>query len=91
MKTEVHLVSMPGADPELPSIQISALKAYVDAVFGNRVTTRTYSAFASIALEQTPRGYSKYDDRYEPFEEYPYFLLYFRRYLHPTVQACVPR
>ncbi len=81
MKAKLHLVSMPWADPELPSIQISVLKAYVDAAFGNRVPTRTYSAFASIGLEQTRSGYSKYDDKYEPFEEYPYFLIYLRRYL----------
>lgn len=77
---------MPWADPELPSIQIAALKAYVDAVFGNRVTTRTYSAFAGIALEQTHKGYSKYDEKYEPFEEYPYFVMYFRRYLYRDPQ-----
>jgi hypothetical protein len=82
MKTSLHLVSMPWADPELPSIQISVLKSYVDAVFGKRVLTKTYSAFASIALEQTHRGYSDYANKYDQFEEYPYFLLYFRRFLH---------
>ena len=59
MKIKLHLLSMPWADPELPSIQTSALKAYVDATFGNRVTTKTYSAFASIALKQTRGGYWK--------------------------------
>ena len=82
MKTSLHLVSMPWADPELPSIQISVLKSYVDSVFGKRVPTKTYSAFASIALEQTHKGYSDYANKYDQFEEYPYFLMYFRRFLH---------
>ncbi len=87
MRSKLHLVSMPWADPELPSIQISALKAYMDSAFGGTVTTRTYSAFASIALEETSNGYTKYDDKYEVFEEYPYFLLYFRRYLRSQAQS----
>jgi radical SAM superfamily enzyme YgiQ (UPF0313 family) len=50
-------------------------------VLGARVVTRTYSAFASILLEQNHGGYVDYYDKYQAFEEYPYFLMYYRRFL----------
>lgn len=81
MQTKLHLVSMPWANPELPSIQTAVLKAYIDSVFGNKIVTRTYSAFASILLEQNHTGYADYYDKYQAFEEYPYFLMYYRRFL----------
>lgn len=82
MQTRLHLVSMPWADPNLPSIQTAVLKAYVDSVFGSRVKTSTYSAFASIPLRQTPTRYIDDFDRFQQFDEYPYFLICFRRFLH---------
>ena len=87
MQTKVHLVSMPWADPELPSIQTAVLKAFLDAAFGRRVTTKTYSAFASILLRQKRAGYADLMDEYRDFEEYPYFLLYARRFLRHDPQA----
>lgn len=81
MQTRLHLVSMPWANPELPSIQTAVLKAYVDETFGGRVPTRTYSAFASLLLEETRQGPVDLFDRYQAYEEYPYFLLYLRRFL----------
>lgn len=87
MQTKVHLVSMPWADPELPSIQTAVLKAFLDAAFGRRVTTRTYSAFASILLRQTREGCANLMDEYRDYEEYPYFLLYARRWLRHDPQA----
>src|SRR5690242_11467728 len=82
MRCKLHLISMPWADPELPSIQTAALKAYVDKVFGNRVPTRTYSAFASISLKEFRTRYSNYLERFREFQEYPYFVMYFRRFLN---------
>jgi Radical SAM superfamily len=84
MRTKLHLVAMPWSSPELPSIQIAVLKAYVDSVFGRRVPTRTYSAFASILLEETDSGYADYYEKYEDFEEYPYFLMYCRQLVRST-------
>ena len=81
MQTKLHLVSMPWANPELPSIQTAVLKAYIDSVLGEKIVTRTYSAFASILLEQNHRGYVDYFEKYQDFEEYPYFLMYSRRFL----------
>ena len=82
MQTKLHLVSMPWANPELPSIQTAALKAYIDSVLGEKIVTRTYSAFASIVLEQNHRGsYADYYYKYQDFEEYPYFLMYAQRFL----------
>lgn len=81
MQTKLHLVSMPWANPELPSIQTAVLKAYIDSVLGSHVTTHTYSAFASIMLEENASGYTDYYDKYQAFEEYPYFLMYYRRFL----------
>ncbi|MFY9558087.1 MAG: hypothetical protein WAV47_25535, partial [Blastocatellia bacterium] len=60
MQARLHLISMPWANPELPSIQTAVLKAHIDAVFGKRIVTKTYSAFANILLEQTNRGYEDY-------------------------------
>lgn len=81
MQTKLHLVSMPWANPELPSIQTAVLKAYIDSVLGEKIVTRTYSAFASILLEQDHRDYLDYFYKYQDFEEYPYFLMYYRRFL----------
>lgn len=81
MQTRLHLVSMPWADPELPSIQTAALKAFIDGSFGKKVKTHTYSAFASINLERNRGGYTDYFNKYREFEEYAYFLMYFRRFL----------
>jgi len=81
MQTKLHLVSMPWANPELPSIQTAVLKAYIDSVLGERIVTRTYSAYASILLEPKRRGYADYFDKYQDFEEYPYFLMYARRFV----------
>ncbi len=81
MQTKLHLVSMPWASPELPSIQIAVLKAYMDATFGSRVQTRAYSAFVNILLEQTNRGYIDHYDTLQNFEEYPYFLMFLRQFL----------
>lgn len=84
MRAKLHLVSMPWANPELPSIQTAALKAYIDSVFRHQVPTRTYSAFASILLEQTKHGYINYYDKYQDYEEYPYFVMYCRELLRTT-------
>lgn len=81
MQTKLHLVSMPWANPELPSIQTAVLKAYIDSVLSDKIVTRTYSAFASILLEQNHQGYADYYYKYQDFEEYPYFLMYYRRFL----------
>ena len=81
MQTKLHLVSMPWASPELPSIQTAVLKAYIDSVLGDKVLTRTYSAFASILLEQRQGGYTDHYYKFQDFEEYPYFLMYYRRFL----------
>ena len=84
MRTKLHLISMPWANPELPSIQIAALKAFVDSVFSRQVPTRTYSAFAAILLEQTKTGYHNYYEKYQEFEEYPYFVMYCQELLRNT-------
>lgn len=81
MKTRLHLVSMPWANPELPSIQTAALKAYVDATFGGEIPAWTYSPFVSIAIEETRDGIRDHYEKLEAFEEYPYFVMYARRFL----------
>ncbi|HEV7644835.1 MAG TPA: radical SAM protein [Pyrinomonadaceae bacterium] len=81
MQTTLHLVSMPWASPDLPSIQIAVLKAYIDATFGSRVKTHAYSAFTNILVKETAHGYVNYYDDLQQFEEYPYFVMYLRRFL----------
>src|SRR5262245_66244466 len=86
MRTKLHLVSMPWSSPELPSIQIAVLKAYIDSVLGRQIATRTYSAFAGILLEETRSGLVNYYEKYEEFEEYPYFVIYCQELLRRTPQ-----
>jgi len=81
MQTKLHLVSMPWASPELPSIQTAVLKAYMDMVFAGRVKTRTYSAFTAILVQETGLGHVNYYDEFQNFEEYPYFIMFLRRFL----------
>jgi len=87
MRTRLHLISMPWANPEMPSIQNGVLKAYVDSVLGDRVSTFGYSAFASILLEETSRGVIDHFTALEEYEEYPYFFMYLRRYLRDSPGA----
>jgi hypothetical protein len=81
MQARLHLISMPWANPAMPSIQNGVLKAYVDSTLGDHIQTFTYSAFVSILLEETRRGVIDHFERLEEYEEYPYFLMFLRRYL----------
>ena len=78
---------MPWANPEMPSIQNGVLKAYVDSVLGDRVQTFSYSAFATLLLEETSRGVVDHFAALDEYEEYPYFLMYLRRYLRDSPGA----
>jgi|GEM_PF-3337401 len=82
MRCKLHLISMPWANPELPSIQIATLEAYVNATFGKKVPTQSYSAFTSICLKENRTGHANFFETFRDFEEYPYFLIYLRRFLN---------
>jgi len=86
MRVKLHLVSMPWADPELPSIQIAALKAHMDRALGDTLQTTTYSAFAAISLERREGGWVNGAERFEDHEEYPYFLLCLKRFAPPQMR-----
>lgn len=86
MQLKLHLISMPWATPELPSIQVAALKAYADSVFGKKLTSRAYSAFSEILIGRGRRECWDDFDRYSGFEEYPYFVLYVRRFLNDALR-----
>ena len=80
----LQLVSMPWASPASSSIQIGCLKAYADQVFAGRLDISAHSGFFSIldVLFESPfEGY----DALSGYQEYPYFLLYARRYLDAEV------
>jgi len=81
MHTRLHLISMPWANPSMPSIQNGVLKAYVDSVLGDRVETFAYSAFARILVEETRSGVVDHYETLQEYEEYPYFLMFLKRYL----------
>src|SRR6476646_3844809 len=82
MQCKLHLISMPWANPELPSIQIATLEAYVSATFGKKIPTQSYSAFTSICLKENRAGHANFFETFRDFEEYPYFLIYMRRFLN---------
>ena len=81
METTLLLISMPWSDPEIPSIQTGILKAYIDSLLSDQVKTHTCSPFVSIPMERRQNGYVNTFQKYEDFEEYPYFFLCWRRFL----------
>lgn len=61
----------------MTSIQIAALKAYVDKVFDREIPVRTYSVFMNVLYRMGPGFFEDFGN----FEEYSYFFICLRRYL----------
>lgn len=80
MRVRTHLIAMPWAPPEAPSIQIACLKAHLDGVLQSRGDCRAYSAFFSILRDFKGRALHKFYQTVEAYGEYVYMPLFLRRF-----------
>jgi hypothetical protein len=83
MRVRTHLISMPWAVPETPSIQIACLKAHLDKQLPSSDGCISYSAFFSILHDFKGRAHNRFFDDVLYYKEYIYLLLYLRRYGPP--------
>lgn len=83
MKTRVHLVSMPWADPLNAPIQLGCLKAYLDRVFHGAVTVKTYSPFLGIMMQYESGRFHDFYPKMHRYGELPYLLLYAKKFGFP--------
>jgi hypothetical protein len=80
MRVRTHLIAMPWAPPESPSIQIGCLKAYLDRAPVGRSDCRTYSAFFSILYDFKGHDFQNFYYTTAFRGEYIYQGLYLRRF-----------
>ena len=80
MRVHTHLIAMPWAQPESPSIQIACLKAHLDRALQRRSDCRAYSAFFSILHDFKGRSFLNFFQAVEAYGEYVYMPLYLRRF-----------
>jgi radical SAM superfamily enzyme YgiQ (UPF0313 family) len=80
MRVRTHLVAMPWAQPDTPSIQLAGLKAHLDRARQGRGTCRTYSAFFSILQDLKGGRFLEFFREVEDLGEYVYLPLYLRRF-----------
>jgi len=86
MRTVLQLVAMPWSSPQLPSPQLAALKAHVDAALGDSLRSATFSAFVDIVIDERHGRLTNYHAKYGEFGDYIYFLICFRRFLRKSGQ-----
>ena len=80
MRVRTHLIAMPWAQPESPSIQLASLKAHLDCALKEQSDCRTYSAFFSILHDLKGGAFREFFHSVEAYGEYVYQLLYLRRF-----------
>ncbi len=80
MRVRTHLISMPWAQPDFPSIQIASLKGHLDRVLQSHDDCLTHSAFFAILHEFKGRTFQEFFRSVEAYGEYIYMLLYLRRF-----------
>lgn len=79
------LVSMPWAAPMRPSIQTGVLKAYLDSVFKEEVSTTAVPAHLGIPFEVAGAGFLDIFTFFEQMGETFYLLLYYRQFGFPNL------
>jgi radical SAM superfamily enzyme YgiQ (UPF0313 family) len=83
MRVRTHLLAMPWAQPDTPSIQLACLEAHLDLARQGHSDCRVYSAFFSI-LHDFKRGkFLEFFRGVEEHREYIYLPLYLRRFGPP--------
>jgi radical SAM superfamily enzyme YgiQ (UPF0313 family) len=80
MRVRIHLVAMPWAPPDTPSIQLGSLKAHLDRTLRRQDDCRTYSAFFSVLHDLKGRAFRKFFHAVNYHGEYVYLPLYVRRF-----------
>lgn len=80
MRVRTHLLSMPWAPPDAPSIQLGGLKAHLDAVLPRQGGVRAYSAFFSILHDLKGRAFREFYLSAAAYGEHVYLPLYARRF-----------
>jgi hypothetical protein len=79
MRVRTHLIAMPWASPDAPSIQVGCLKAYLDRL-RPQPECRAYSAFFSILEDLRGSGFRDFFRRTASWGECLYQALYLRRF-----------
>ncbi len=86
MKTQkpaIHLLSLPWAKPNYPSIQIGALKAYIDSAIDGEANCYAYSAYLNIYFNAFgTKLFDKFYD-YHKFRELTYLFIYAKNFINP--------
>jgi len=80
MRVRTHLIAMPWAQPDAPSIQLASLKAHLDSTLQWRDGCRTYPAYFSILHDFKGRAFQKFFRTCAFYGEYVYLPLYLRRF-----------
>jgi radical SAM superfamily enzyme YgiQ (UPF0313 family) len=86
MRVRTHLLSMPWAQPDTPSIQLACLKAHLDRAQHGRSDCRAYSAFFSILHDFKGGAFREFFEAVEEYREYVYLPLYLRRFGPPALR-----
>ena len=80
MRIRTHLIAMPWAKPDTPSIQLGSLKAHLDQALGGQADCHPYSAFFTILHELGGPRFGEVHREFDAYDEYAYLLLYLRRF-----------
>ena len=86
MRVRTHLLAMPWAQPDTPSIQLACLKAHLDRTRQGHSDCRAYSAFFSILHDFRGRTFLEFFQGVEEYREYIYLPLYLRRFGPPELR-----
>jgi hypothetical protein len=80
MRVCTHLLSMPWAQPDAPSVQLACLKAHLDSARQGHSDCHAYSAFFSILQDFKGGAFLDFFKAVEEYGEYVYLPLYLRRF-----------
>jgi len=80
MRVRTHLIAMPWAQPDAPSIQLASLKAHLDSTLQRREGCRTYPAYFSILHDFRGRACQRFFQAVKVYCEYVYLPLFLRRF-----------
>ncbi len=82
-KPAIHLLSLPWAKPNYPSIQIGALKAYIDSAIDGEANCYAYSAYLNIYFNAFgTKLFDKFYD-YHKSRELTYLFIYAKNFINP--------
>jgi radical SAM superfamily enzyme YgiQ (UPF0313 family) len=87
MRVRTHLLSMPWAHPERPSIQLGCLKGHLDRVLQRPGDCYAYSAFLSILHDVKGRTFRDFFRVGEFYGEHAYQALYLHRFGPPELRG----